>query len=117
MPRILVADDDVEQLTVQRTLLEALGYEVRTAISAADALRELEKDPPHLIIVDLCIPQAPDGLGLIRAIRQRTQLPLIVLSGWPDDLYGSPEEELVSRVIVKGQIRELLLTIEELARP
>ena len=116
MPRVLVADDDVEQLTVQQRLLEALGYEVRTAISAAETLRELEENPPHLVVIDLCFPQASDGLGLIRMIRERTQLPLIVLSGWPEDLYGTPEETMVSRVVVKGKIRELLLTIEELAR-
>jgi hypothetical protein len=26
---------------------------------------------------------------------------VIVLSGWPDDLYGQPEEQLVSRIMVK----------------
>jgi CheY-like chemotaxis protein len=114
MPRVLVADDDVEQLTVQRALLEALGYEVCTAISPNDALRELEQNPPSLIVIDLCLPQASDGLSLIRAIRDRTQLPLIVLSGWPDDLYGSPEEQMVSRVVIKGSVKRLLETIQDL---
>jgi hypothetical protein len=39
---------------------------------------------------------------------------MIVLSGWPDDIYGTPEERMVSRVLVKGSIRELLQTIAEL---
>ena len=38
MAHILVADDDVEQVTVLRRLLEALGYEVGTAASPSEAL-------------------------------------------------------------------------------
>jgi CheY-like chemotaxis protein len=115
MAHILVADDDVEQVAVQRKLLETLGYEVGTAVSPAAALRELERRQPNLIIVDLRFPDAADGLGLIRAIRATgCSLPVIVLSGWPDDLYGSPEEQLVTRVVVKGCVRELLQTIAEL---
>ena len=115
MARILVADDDAEQITVQRKLLEALGYEVATAMSPAEALGELERNRPDLIMVDLRFPTADDGLGLIRGIRETgCRLPMIVLSGWPDDLYGTPEERMVTRILVKGSVRDLLRTIAEL---
>ena len=115
MKRILLADDDQEIVTVQQTLLEALGYEVQMALTASDTLRELRRIPPDLIIVDLRLPLATDGRDLIRGIRDTgCQLPVIAVSGWPDDLYGTPEEDLVTRVLVKGNIRELVGTIEEL---
>jgi len=115
MAHILLADDDVELLGLQCKLLEALGYEVETAVSPAETLRELERSAPDLIIMDLRFPRAADGLGLIRGIRQTgCQLPMIVLSGWPDDLYGAPEEQLVSRILVKGSVHELLRAIAEL---
>ena len=115
MPHILLADDDVAQLAVQRRLLGALGYQVETAALTAETLRELERSRPDLIVVDLRFPLAADGLGLIRGIRETGfRLPVIVLSGWPDDLYGTPEEKLVSRVVVKGGVRELLQAITEL---
>jgi CheY-like chemotaxis protein len=115
MTYILVADDDVEQVTVLRRLLEALGYEVGTAASPSEALLQLERSRPDLIVVDLRIPLAADGLGLIRDIRRTgCLLPMIVLSGWPDELYGAPEEQMVSQIVVKGSIRELLRTIAEL---
>ena len=118
MARILVADDAVEQVTIQRRLLEALGYEVDTALSPSETLRELERRGPDLIVVDLGFPCAADGLALIRGIRQTgCLLPMIVLSGWPDDIYGTPEEKMVSRVLVKGSVRELLQTIAELCPP
>jgi len=115
MARILVADDDVEQITVERRLLEALGYEVAAALSPSETLRELELCPPAVIVLDLSFPRPADGLELIRSIRRTgCLLPLIVLSGWPEVLYGAPEEQMVSRVLVKGSIRELLQTIAEL---
>jgi CheY-like chemotaxis protein len=115
MARILVADDDVEQVTVHRKLLETLGYLVATAMSPDETLRELDWIRPDLVIVDLRFPHAADGLALIRGIRQRdSTVPMIVLSGWPDDLYGAPEESLVSRIVVKGRLGELLQTIKEL---
>ncbi len=115
MPRILVADDDVAQVTMQRKLLETLGYQVDTAMSTAETLRELERNRPELIVLDLRFPQAADGLDLIRGIRETgCRAPVIVLSGWPDDLYGTPEEKLISRVVVKGSVRELVQAITEL---
>jgi hypothetical protein len=48
------------------------------------------------------IPDAAEGLALIRCIRDSGyRAPVIVLSGWPDDLWGQPEEQLVSRIMVK----------------
>jgi len=115
MAHILVADDDVELIAVQRGLLETLGYEVDTALSPAETLREIERKRPDLIVVDLRFPRASDGLDLIRGIREKdSHMPMIVLSGWPDDLYGAPEESLVSRVVVKGGIQDLLRAIAEL---
>jgi DNA-binding LytR/AlgR family response regulator len=67
------------------------------------------------VLVDLRFPCAADGLALIREVRRRdSKLPMIVLSGWPDDLYGAPEESLVSRIVLKGSLHELLQTIQEL---
>lgn len=115
MSHILVADDDAAQVAMQRRLLEVLGYQVDTAVSPAETLRELERGRTDLIVLDLRFPQSADGLGLIRGIRETgCRLPLIVLSGWPDDLFGTPEEKLISRVVVKGSVRELLQAIAEL---
>jgi hypothetical protein len=40
---------------------------------------------------------------------------VIVLSGWPEDLYGQPEEQLVSRILLKPpRTCELLAAIHDL---
>src|SRR5580658_3023897 len=115
MACILLADDDTDQVTVQQALLTAFGHRVFTALCAAEALLRIGQCNPDLVIADLRMPRAADGLRLIRAIRESGCLvPIILLSGWPDDIYGTPEEKMVSRILMKGDTRELLATIAEL---
>jgi CheY-like chemotaxis protein len=115
MAHILVADDNADQIAMHRKLLETFGYKVSTARSPVEALSELERNRPDLAVVDLRIPSTSDGLALIRGIRERDpKILLIVFSGWPDDLYGSPEESFVSRVVLKGTVQDLLKAIAEL---
>src|SRR5579864_4318761 len=120
MPRILVADDDAQQLKLRALLLEAGGHEVAIAFSPSEVMRRLAT--ADVVIMDLRFPNArgePDaaeGLTLIRQIREQgCGAPVIVMSGWPQDLEGSPEEKLVSRVMVKPVgMAALLQAIEEL---
>jgi two-component system response regulator GlrR len=118
MPRILVADDDLEQLTLRTTLLEDGGHQVFVAPTVSETLRQVERGRADLVIMDLRFPNAdgePDsseGLALIRRIRELgCRIPVIVLSGWPEELYGRPEEKLVSRIIVKPVGMAVLLDI------
>jgi len=93
---------------------------VVVAESPSEALRHLERSAPGLFMMDLRFPNAagqPDsreGMALIRRIREAGyRLPVVVLSGWPADLYGEPEEQMVSRIMVKPvEIPVLLETIE-----
>ena len=122
MSRILVVDDDAVQLDLRKQLLEIAGYQVETALSARQTERRLENAPADLVILDLRFPNAlgePDaqeGLALIRRIRDLgCRVPVIVLSGWPEDLYGEPEERLVSCILLKPvKTREFLDTIRGL---
>ena len=122
MCSILVADDNWQQLELRKLLLEAVGHQVAVAWSVREAMRQVELGQAELVIMDLRFPNAagePDsskGLALIRRIRESgCRVPLIVLSGWPQEIYGSPEESMVSRVMVKPvEARVLLETIAEL---
>lgn len=102
MARILVADDDLEQVTLRKGLLEAGGHQVDIALCVQSTLLQVESGDTDLLIMDLRFPESPDGLALIRRIREMgCRKPVIVLSGWPEDLYDQPEEAMVSRVMVK----------------
>ncbi|HEY4379082.1 MAG TPA: response regulator transcription factor [Acidobacteriaceae bacterium] len=77
--RILIVDDEPQITRVLRTSLISNGHEVTVAQDGADALEKFMKSQPELIITDLAMP-AMDGIELTREIRERSQVPIIVLS-------------------------------------
>ena len=100
--RILLVDDDPEQVQVYRKLLELGGWAVVTAAGVADAARILIREAPDVLLMDLRLPKLEDGLALIRAAAGRPQPPrILVLSGWPEDLYELPEASLVAHILTK----------------
>lgn len=117
MARILIADDDSVQLKLFQMLLESAGHAVQLAEAPAEMMRGLESQP-NLLVMDLRFPDTRVGLALIRRIHDEGRnVPVIVLSGWPEELYGQPEEAMVERILVKPiPARELLDTIAEVVR-
>jgi DNA-binding response OmpR family regulator len=78
-PRILVVDDDPNLLVVLADQLRADGFEVSTARYGTEALRRLEHAWPDLLIIDMMMPRM-DGLTLAREVKDRADLPIIVLT-------------------------------------
>jgi two-component system KDP operon response regulator KdpE len=78
-PVILVVDDEPQILRVLRASLPARGYQVRTAPGGDEALDEVRKEMPDLIILDLAMP-GTSGLEVCRRIREFSAVPIIVLS-------------------------------------
>lgn len=68
--RVLVVDDEADTLEAIRLLLEQRGARVHTALSAADALNELERWLPEVLVSDIGMP-GEDGYELIRKVRAR----------------------------------------------
>jgi CheY-like chemotaxis protein len=82
-PVVLVVEDEPADAKLFRVLLEAAGYAVRLAGSAAEALAALEGPPPRLVILDHHLP-GPSGLELAARLKQdaRTRgIPILVVSG------------------------------------
>ena len=78
-PVILVVDDEPQILRVMRASLPARGYEVVTAPDGEQALDEVRKQAPDLIILDLAMP-GMGGLEACRRLREFSSVPIIVLS-------------------------------------
>ena len=79
--RILVVDDDA---TVQEVLTFFLGdaYEVRSAMTAADALVKVRHDPVDLVVLDHRLPDRT-GLEILTELRSiRQNLPVVMLTGF-----------------------------------
>ena len=78
--RILVVDDEPSIREISEVLLVKKGYEVRTAGDGFEALVELRRALPDVIISDLTMPNM-SGFELLSIVRRRfPQIPIIVIS-------------------------------------
>jgi len=84
---ILIVEDESDIQATLRLSLEVDGYDVVAASSAGDALRALERSVPDLILLDITLPEVSgwDLLTTLRADRRFASLPIIVLSGLPNE--------------------------------
>ncbi|MGO8915824.1 MAG: response regulator [Stellaceae bacterium] len=81
---ILVVDDEPPIRRLLRTSLGGQGYDVTEAEDGASALAAIEREKPDLVILDLGLPDI-SGIEVIRSVRQRSSLPIIVLSVRDDE--------------------------------
>jgi CheY-like chemotaxis protein len=113
--RLLVVDDDHTQVELRKMLLETAGHEVWVATSAGEALRLLTEQSPDLLLMDLGLPAIRDGLQLIRGARLLpSRVKIIVVSGWPLELFERPEQKMVDNVLTKPvRFHDLLEAVRE----
>jgi two-component system, OmpR family, KDP operon response regulator KdpE len=127
--RILVVDDETQITRVLKTTLQSQGYEVKTAGDGESALDFIVDWLPDLIVTDLSMPRM-SGLDLTRAVRERSQVPIIVLSvreeekskidaldAGADDYVTKPfsVNELLARI--RANLRRVAATNDESAEP
>ena len=125
--RILVVDDESQITRALRASLQSNGHEVTVAQDGAQALELFLKAEPDLVITDLAMP-GMDGIELTREIRERSQVPVIVLSvrgnnaskvdaldQGADDYITKPFsiQELLARVRVQMRRRAAVGEVEE----
>ena len=80
MARILLIDDDPDIVESMQLILQAEGHEVETASNRRDGLHALDR-PFDLLIVDVMMEEADDGLVLVREIRRRGErMPILMLT-------------------------------------
>ena len=82
LPSILLVDDDEVLRERLATAIRDRGYEVRTAGSAEEALREAAKDSPEMAVVDLKM-TGGSGLDVLRELRrQDPSTRVLMLTGY-----------------------------------
>lgn len=77
--RILVVDDEPHILEFLRMGLTYEGFQVATAEDGAAALREVTHFKPHLVILDLTLPEI-DGMQVAERLRRDSDILLIMLT-------------------------------------
>ncbi|HYD79592.1 MAG TPA: response regulator transcription factor [Paucimonas sp.] len=84
--KILIVDDDQKTRTLLKAYLEKNQYEVRLAHDGETFLAEFQRyaDELSLVILDVMLPDT-DGFALCRSVRQRSNVPIIMLTASSDE--------------------------------
>lgn len=118
-PLVLVVDDSVTTRTLERSILEANGYEVRVSVDGNEALKVLRREPVDLVICDIEMPNL-DGFGVLDAMRQDqglNQIPIIMVTSRCSDTDRRRALDLGAAAYVAKQKfdqKELIETIRRL---
>jgi DNA-binding response OmpR family regulator len=81
--RVLLIEDDSRLAAMVSEYLSGAGYRVATAASGADGLERLAKERYDALVLDLSLPDM-DGLEVCRRLRERCELPVLMLTARGD---------------------------------
>lgn len=79
-PLVLAVDDEVGILKLIRLELAAQGFRVLTATKGEEAVRMAEEQRPDIALLDIKMPDM-NGLEVLRELRERSNLPIILVTG------------------------------------
>jgi len=85
---VLLVEDQIDFLAVQKTYLERHGYRVLAVEDGAEAIRCAREHHPHVILMDLSLPHL-DGLSATRELKRdpaTSEIPVVLLTA---HAYGS----------------------------
>ena len=87
--KIMIIEDDQSFHDLYKELLEDTDYKITHAYDGDEAMEKLEEDKPDLIVLDMLLDlMAGDTFfRLIRNIPEYTDIPVIVVSGYPEQAY------------------------------
>ena len=108
-PTVLVVDDDESLQSLFKIFLKKIGFSRVVVGSVKEALSALDKQHFDLLFLDLKLPDGPADDVYEAAKRIDPQLPIVVITGYPDS-------EMLDRILAKGPITVLKkpLQVEQL---
>lgn len=99
MSKILILDDDLDLLSIVKSLLKKKGFEVLTFACWQNAWENIKRNKPNLILLDVFLKGA-DGMDVCKKLKSTTStrhIPVIMFSSYPNiaasaiDEFGADE--------------------------
>jgi len=114
---VLVVEDDRNISQLLQMYLHREGYTVHAAYDGGEAMTLFDKVQPDLVLLDLMLPVL-DGWGVCRAIRQRGDTPIIMLTakGELDDKVHGLKQGADDYITKPFEMREVLARVEAVLR-
>ncbi len=83
--KILIVEDDPRVVRLVTEILRAVGYETASASTGERAIEQVALESPHLVLLDIMLPENMDGFQLCRRLREFSQVPVIMLTARAQD--------------------------------
>ena len=81
MAKILLVDDDIDFVQINKTFLEREGHKIISACNPDDGMKMLKSEKPDLLILDVMMQEADDGFAMAQKIRrEKIDVPIIMLT-------------------------------------
>lgn len=78
--KVLVVDDEPDTLELVKLVLESVGFETLLATSGKEALAQIERIRPDLVLLDIMMPDM-DGWDVFRKIKEKdSRIPIAILT-------------------------------------
>lgn len=116
--QVLVVDDEPSIVNFVRLALEYNGFDVVAASSASEALQAIETSSPHLMVLDVMLPDV-DGFTLCRRVRQSgNALPILLLTarGESEDVVRGLDSGADAYLVKPFKMEELVMRVQALLR-
>jgi CheY-like chemotaxis protein len=116
-PRVLVVDDERPIRDVVAEALGESGYEVETAPNGAEALQQIARWRPDVVVLDLMMPVL-DAAGFIHLLRlnpSSADLPIIILTAAYEPYEAARRLGATACVTKPFKLEELLTAVEHAA--
>lgn len=115
--KILLAEDDVDLSDVTAFALRRQGFAVLLAYSGAQAMQHHKDERPDVVLLDLALPE-PDGLEVLRRIREVADTPVIVVTARDDEesmveAFSAGADDYVTKPF---SFRQLVLRVNAVTR-
>jgi len=111
---ILIVDDDDAYRLLCRECLADEGYDVIVAKNGKEALEELERRDPDLVVLDVVMP-AMDGLeALPQLVRKKRTIPVIINTAYPHYKHDLMSWAADAYIVKSSDFSELKTSIQRL---
>ena len=90
--KIVIVDDDVKNLMLEKDILEVAGFEVFTAENAAGGIAIAKKEKPDIIIMDVRLPDMRGSVAarILRQDKDTSSIPIVFVTA--SVMVGEKEE-------------------------